>query len=92
MSHKPRGKFDPAKLGKAQTVKLTSKEHALASKQIAAADREHPDCRVNFRWGAPQVEMLKRVADLMGVSYQQYIKQVLFRQVQEDLRKYDSPT
>lgn len=49
-------------------------------------------CRVNFRWGVRQVDMLKRVANLMGVSYQQYIKQVLFRQVQEDLRQYDAPT
>lgn len=85
MKREPRGKFDKTKVLKMGAVELSSDEHDEAVRQIAAADEE---CRVNFRWGASQVDMVKKVADLMGVSYQQYIKQVVYRQVQADLEQF----
>ena len=53
---------------------------------VGHADRELAEARVNFRWGLPQVEVIKRAADLAGVPYQTYIKQVVFRQAVEDLK------
>jgi len=53
---------------------------------VGQADRELTEARVNFRWGLTQVEVIKRAADLAGVPYQTYIKQVVFRQAVEDLK------
>ena len=48
------------------------------------ADRQ--EVRVNFRWGARQLDVVQQAADLAGVPYQSYLKQVVFRQAMEDLR------
>ncbi|CAN5280028.1 hypothetical protein BH11CYA1_BH11CYA1_27930 [soil metagenome] len=85
MQREPRGKFDPAKMSSGGRVELPAEKHEEAVRQIAIADDE---CRVNFRWGSSQLEIVKRVADLMGVSYQQYIKQVLYRQAKADLNQF----
>jgi predicted DNA binding CopG/RHH family protein len=66
-------------------VELSPAEHAEAVRQIATADDE---CRVSFRWGSAQVDLVKKVSEQMGVSYQQYIKQVVYRQVQADLEQF----
>jgi predicted DNA binding CopG/RHH family protein len=50
-----------------------------------AADEEIEAARVNFRWGREQVELVKRVAELMGIPYQTYIKQVVYRQAVADI-------
>jgi predicted DNA binding CopG/RHH family protein len=42
---------------------------------------------VNFRWGREQVELVKRVAHLMGVPYQTYMKQVVYKQALADLKE-----
>ena len=85
MKKEPRGKFDRAKVVKVGVVELAPEVDDEVVRQMAIADEE---CRVNFRWGASQVAMVKKVADLMGVSYQQYIKQVVYRQVQADLEQF----
>ncbi len=86
MKKEPRGKFDRTKVVRLGQVELSPDEHAEAMRQIAIADDE---CRVNFRWGSVQVELVKKVADQMGVSYQQYIKQVVYRQAQADLEQFN---
>jgi predicted DNA binding CopG/RHH family protein len=53
---------------------------------VAQADRDLEAARVNFRWGVAQVALIKRAADLAGVPYQTYIKQVVFRQAVADLK------
>jgi predicted DNA binding CopG/RHH family protein len=61
----------------------------VAAKVDAAVDRAERDlaeARVNFRWGSAQVDVVKRAADLAGVPYQTYIKQVVWRQAIEDIR------
>jgi len=52
---------------------------------IAEADRELEEARVNFRWGPKQVEVVKRAAALMGVPYQTYMKEAVFRQALADI-------
>lgn len=68
-------------------VELPSEQHHEAVRQTAIADDE---CRVNFRWGSAQLDIVKLVAEKMGVPYQQYIKQVLFRQAHADLQRFQS--
>ena len=85
MKREPRGKFYRTKVERLGPVELSPAEDAEVERQIKAADDE---CRVNFRWGLTQVDMVKKVADLMGVSYQQYIKQVVYRQAQSDLEQF----
>jgi predicted DNA binding CopG/RHH family protein len=57
-----------------------------------AADEENEAARVNFRWGREQVDLVKRVAALMGIPYQTYIKQVVFKQAISDLSEASTAT
>jgi hypothetical protein len=86
MKREPRGKFDPTKMESGGSVELPVEQHQEAIRHIAIADEE---CRVNFRWGSAQLSIVKQVAEKMGVSYQQYIKQVLYRQAHADLQRFN---
>jgi predicted DNA binding CopG/RHH family protein len=67
-------------------VELPAEEAARFDAAITQAERDLEEARVNFRWGSAQVAVIKRAADLAGVPYQTYIKQVVFRQAIEDLK------
>lgn len=54
------------------------------------ADRDLEEVRVNFRWRQAQLDVVKRAAELLGVPYQTYIKQVVFRQALADIRATES--
>ena len=86
MKREPRGKFDRTKMIAAGQVELPPEQHQEAVRQTALADEE---CRINFRWGTAQLDIIKQVAGKMGVSYQQYIKQVLYRQACSDLQYFN---
>ncbi|MDE3076269.1 MAG: hypothetical protein KGJ86_12645 [Chloroflexota bacterium] len=49
------------------------------------ADRQVQEARVSFRWSLPQVATVKHAAAIMGVPYQTYIKQVVYRQALADV-------
>jgi hypothetical protein len=51
----------------------------------AQAERDVEEARVNFRWGRAQLEVVRLAAGLMGVPYQTYIKQVVYRQAVADI-------
>ena len=59
---------------------------ATVEAAIAQADRDVDEARVNFSWGAAQVAVVKHAAEIAGVPYQTYIKQVVFRQALDDLK------
>jgi predicted DNA binding CopG/RHH family protein len=59
---------------------------ARVERAVEQAERDLEEARVNFRWGVAQVALIKRAADLAGVPYQTYIKQVVFRQAIADLK------
>jgi len=80
----PRKRRDAEDLGDYEMDALTA---AKVDLMIAQADDEL-ETRINFRWGKSQLALVKKVAGLMGVPYQTYIKQVLYRQAQEDLRVF----
>ena len=54
------------------------------------ADREIAAGSVTLRWGREQIAVVKRAAALMGVPYQTYLKQVVFRQALADIERAES--
>lgn len=61
---------------------------ARVAEMTEAADAEDDACRVNFRWGREQVQLVKAAAAKMGVPYQTYIKQVVTRQALADMQAF----
>lgn len=49
------------------------------------ADREIAAGSVTLRWGKDQIAVVKRAAAIMGVPYQTYLKQVVFKQAIADI-------
>ncbi len=82
----PRGKFDRNKLKRRGEYKMDSATSAKVEEMISVVEEASSETRVNFRWGKEQLELVKTVAALMGIPYQTYIKQVVFRQCLEDLQ------
>lgn len=68
------------------TVELSDEEAKLANKFIEDAEKELEEARINFRWGREQLNLVKKTANLIGIPYQTYIKQVVYRQCLQDLK------
>ncbi len=64
-------------------------EDADVAKMVTAleeeADREVAAGTVILHWGEEQIAVVKRAADILGVPYQAYLKQVVFRQALADI-------
>lgn len=82
-----RGNFEIENLG---DFELQPDQHEKVERMIEAADVELDATRVNFRWQREPLSLVKRVAEAMGVPYQTYMKQVLYRQAMEDFNKIQS--
>lgn len=67
---------------------LTPEQAADFERRIEEADKELDECRVNFRWQKDCLELVKQAAAMIGVPYQTYIKQVLYKQAHEDCKNY----
>lgn len=57
----------------------------LVSRLEDEADRELASGSVTLRWGRGQIGVVKRAAAILGVPYQTYLKQVVFRQALADI-------
>ncbi len=66
---------------------MTPEMAEKSERMIAAADAELEETRVNFRWGKRQVNLVKQAAELMGIPYQIYIKESVYRQALKDVRE-----
>ena len=66
-------------------------EDAEVSEQVsrleAEADEEIAAGTVSLRWGKEQIAVVKRAAAILGVPYQTYLKQVVFRQALADIER-----
>lgn len=62
----------------------------LVTRLEAAADRQLAAGTVTLRWGREQIAVVKRAAALMGVPYQTYLKQVVFRQALADIERTEA--
>ena len=60
---------------------------ALVTRLEAEADRELAAGTVTLRWRKEPMAVAKRAAALMGVPYQTYLKQVVFRQALSDIER-----
>src|SRR5712692_5006050 len=52
------------------------------------AEQEGAQVRVNFRWGAEQLAIVKEAARVQGLPYQVYIKTALYDRASADLAAY----
>lgn len=69
-------------------VELPAEVAARASQAIEQAETDlEQELRVNFRWGASQLKIVRQAAELAGIPYQSYLKQVVIRQALDDLRQ-----
>jgi predicted DNA binding CopG/RHH family protein len=59
----------------------------MVTRMEREADEEIAASTVTLRWGREQVDVVKRAAGIMGVPYQTYLKQVVFRQAVEDIER-----
>ncbi|MDA0270932.1 MAG: hypothetical protein O2798_01085 [Chloroflexi bacterium] len=59
----------------------------MVSRMEAEADAEIAASSVTLRWGKAQVDVVKRAAGILGVPYQTYLKQVVFKQALEDIAR-----
>ena len=67
-------------------IEISPEEDAAIQKRIDHAEAELTATSVNFRWHKEQLAVVKKVADMMGVSYQTYIKMVVYKQALVDLQ------
>ncbi|MEZ0367827.1 MAG: hypothetical protein ACAI44_01935 [Candidatus Sericytochromatia bacterium] len=68
-------------------MELPEEIDALVTRKIQEAEADLQETRMQIRWGSAQVRLIKKAAQLMGVPYQTYAKQVLFRQALEDIER-----
>ncbi|MBK7841035.1 MAG: hypothetical protein IPP57_25750 [Candidatus Obscuribacter sp.] len=73
-----------------EDISLSDEIDAKVSKLTALADSEIEQTRVNFRWQKEPLNLIKKVAESIGVPYQTYIKQVLYRQALNDIQLIQS--
>jgi predicted DNA binding CopG/RHH family protein len=59
----------------------------MVTRMEREADEEIAASTVTLRWGKGQVDVVKRAAGIIGVPYQTYLKQVVFRQAVEDIAR-----
>ncbi len=69
----------------AERVEEDAAVSELVSRLEADADHELAARSVTLRWGRGQIAVVKRAAAILGVPYQTYLKQVVFRQALSDI-------
>ena len=62
----------------------------MVTRMEEEADREIAAGTVTLRWGREQVDLVKRAAAILGVPYQTYLKQVVFRQALADIAQAEA--
>ena len=74
----------------ADHVEEISEISELVDRLEAEADRDVAAGTVTLRWGWEQIAVVKRAAGLIGVPYQTYMKQVVFKQVLTDIERAEA--
>lgn len=62
----------------------------MVTRMEEEADREISAATVTLRWGKEQIAVVKRAASIMGVPYQTYLKQVVFKQALVDIERAEA--
>jgi predicted DNA binding CopG/RHH family protein len=77
-------------LGKGKVFQLSSEKDSEIEAMTEQAEKdiaELKEIRVNFRWDKEHLAVVKRAAEVIGVPYQVYIKDSLFRHAVEDIER-----
>jgi len=74
----------------ADRVEEDAEVSELVTRLEAEADREVAAGTVTLRWGREQIAVVKRAAALIGVPYQTYLKQVVFKQALADIERAEA--
>jgi predicted DNA binding CopG/RHH family protein len=74
----------------AERVQEDPEVSELVSHLETEADLEVSAGTVTLRWGRGQIAVVKRAAAILGVPYQTYLKQVVFRQAVADIEQAQS--
>lgn len=75
------------KIRKVGSGEMSVEESADADRIESAEAKEH-GVRCTFRWGEEQLTLVKSVADKIGIPYQTYIKEAIYRQCMQDLQRF----
>lgn len=67
---------------------LTPELDQKINEMIELADKEVSEARVNIRWQKEQLDLVKKAAALIGIPYQIYIKDIVFRKSVEDIKNF----
>lgn len=66
---------------------LSEEQTELIEQMTQQADRDIEEMQISFKLGTPQLSLIKRAADLLGIPYQTYIKESAVRQSVNDIEK-----
>lgn len=81
-------KFDPSEIRVvADRVEEDPATSALVTLMERQADDEILGRSITLRWGKKQIDVVRRAAEILGVPYQTYLKQVVFKQALEDIAR-----
>ena len=80
-------------LGRGEIIQLSPEENAKIEEMTEQAEKDIKELkeglRINFRWDKEHLAVVKKAAELIGVPYQIYIKDSLFRRAIEDIEKIE---
>jgi len=69
-------------------------EDPAVSELVTLMEREADDeilgRSITLRWGKRQIDVVRRAAEILGVPYQTYLKQVVFKQAIEDIARAEA--
>lgn len=73
-----------------ERVEEDGKVSEMVTRLEEEADREIAAGVVTLRWGKEQIAVVKRAAAILGVPYQTYLKQVVFKQALADIERAEA--
>jgi predicted DNA binding CopG/RHH family protein len=76
-------KYKPTETGQ---IELPEEQHQDIQRIIQQAEEDIEAARVSFRWTKNHVDLVKTVANAIGIPYQTYIKQIIYKQAVQDLK------
>ncbi|MGQ9573267.1 MAG: hypothetical protein ACUVV3_08815 [Dehalococcoidia bacterium] len=74
----------------AERVEEDAEVSEMVTRLEKEADREIAAGVVTLRWGKEQIAVVKRAAAILGVPYQTYLKQVVFKQALADIERAEA--
>jgi predicted DNA binding CopG/RHH family protein len=80
--------FDISEIEYLGREELTPEIDAKVNKMIEQADKELEETRINIRWQKAQLGLIKKAAAMIGIPYQIYIRDIVFRKSIEDIEKF----